>query len=339
MIITRTPYRMSLFGGGTDYPGWYLKNGGAVFGFAINKYCYISVRKLPPFFEHKHRIVYSKIEMVTKLDEIEHPSVRAVLSEYGVNDGLEIHHDGDLPARSGLGSSSSFTVGLIHAIRALRGQISSQQELAKEAIRIEQDVVGESVGSQDQVWAAYGGIKKIDFHRDGGFSVSPVLLGSKRRGELTGHLMLFFTGFSRIAAKIAKEKIANLDQRARQLNRMRAMVDDAVSILCDPTADIRGIGELMHEGWTLKRQLAESVTTDEIDAIYRAGREAGAVGGKVLGAGGGGFLLMFVEPEKQASVRARLKDLVEVSVDIDQGGSSVVIYQPDGLGAQLVHSV
>lgn len=331
MIITRTPYRISLFGGGTDYPRWYRDHGGAVLGMGIDKYCYISLRPLPPFFEHKHRIVYSRIENVREIAEIEHPSVRAVLGEAGIEEGLEIHHDGDLPARSGLGSSSSFTVGLLNAIHALRGRMVTKQFLAEEAIRIEQEVIAENVGSQDQIWAAYGGLNRIDFHRNGSFAVTPLIMTMERQNELLGHLMLLFTGVSRHASEIAKHKIANLTSRVRNLEGLRSLVDEAQGILTDPAADIREIGRLLHEGWLLKRGLAEEVSTSMIDEVYQAGRAAGAIGGKILGAGGGGFILFFVEPERRRAVRERLSHLIEVSIDIDHTGSGVVLYRPNGL--------
>lgn len=331
MIITRTPYRVSLFGGGTDYPKWYREHGGAVLGMAIDKYCYISVRHLPPFFEHKHRIVYSRIENVREISEIEHPAVRAVLQEMGVQEGLEVHHDGDLPARSGLGSSSSFTAGLLNAIYALRGQMVTKRALAEETIRIEQEVIAENVGSQDQIWAAHGGFNRVDFHQDGTFAVSPVIMPKVRERELLNHLMLFFTGFSRHASEIAKHKIANLDKKAQHLKSMHAMVDEAQGILTSATADIRQIGRLLHEGWRLKRDLANEISTEAIDDIYQAGCDAGALGGKILGAGGGGFILFFVEPDKQEAVRTRLSNLIEVAFDVDRDGSHVVLYEPNGL--------
>ncbi|CAK0756334.1 D-glycero-alpha-D-manno-heptose-7-phosphate kinase [Azospirillaceae bacterium] len=329
MIITRTPYRISLFGGGTDYPKWFLEHGGAVLGMAIDKYCYINIRYLPPFFEHNHRIVYSRIETVREISEIEHPAVRAVFQETNVDQGLEVHHDGDLPARSGLGSSSSFTVGLLNAIYALRGNMTTKQFLAEEAIRIEQNVIAENVGSQDQVWAAYGGLNRIDFQRDGSFSVSPLIVTKSRARDLVSHLMLFFTGFSRHASEIAKHKIANIDKKTQELQSIRLMVDQAQKILTTPSSDIRDIGRLLHEGWLLKRNLAAEVSTKAIDDIYKAGCEAGAIGGKILGAGGGGFILFFVDPEKQNAVRQRLSSLIEVEFNIDYGGSSVTLYQPD----------
>lgn len=331
MIISRTPFRVSLFGGGSDYPQWYRQHGGAVLGFAIDKYCYISVRPLPPFFEHRHRIVYSEVENVTEIDEIRHPAVRAVLQDQKVDIGLEIHHDGDLPARSGLGSSSSFTVGMLHALHALRGAMIDKQKLAQEAIRIEQQVIGEAVGSQDQVWAAFGGINRIDFPIAGDFQVRPLVMPGERRQELLDHLLLFFTGFSRFASEIAQKQIDNFDQRQEHLKTITSLVDEAMNIFQSDSHPLREIGALLHQSWRLKRELADNVTTPEIDEIYDAALDAGAIGGKLLGAGGGGFILLFVEPGKQAAVKERLKDLVHVDFGIDDVGSKIVLYEPGGL--------
>lgn len=331
MIITRTPFRVSLFGGGSDYPAWYRQHGGSVLGFAINRYCYISVRRLPPFFDHKHRIVYSYIENVKELSEIKHPVVRAVLTEMGIREGLEIHHDGDLPARSGLGSSSSFTVGLLHALHALAGRYRGQRELADEAIHVEQDVIKENVGSQDQILAAYGGFNRVNFHCDGGYEVAPVILRRDRLRELQSHFMLIFSGLSRYASEIAAEQIANFDRHTRQVHRMMSLVNEAVDVLGGPNRDLREIGELLHETWMLKRELATSVSTPAIDGLYEAARSAGAIGGKLLGAGGGGFVLLFVEPAKQPAVRRALKELIEVDFKIEGAGTRVVVYEPNGL--------
>ncbi|HXY99081.1 MAG TPA: kinase [Stellaceae bacterium] len=331
MIISRTPFRISLFGGGTDYPAWYRRNGGAVLGTTINKYCYISLRVLPPFFEHRHRIAYSKIETVREIAEIQHPAVRAVLQQLDIKEGLEIHHDGDLPARSGLGSSSAFTVGLLNAIAALRGQMMPARELALNALHIEQDVLRESVGSQDQIWAAYGGTNLIDFRPDGTFQVAPLIMTPDRRKELQASMMLFFTGLSRFAPEIAAKKIANFAARESELKAMAAMVPEAAAILGDDRRPLKEIGALLHESWQLKRQLADAVSTPAIDEIYEAGRAAGAVGGKLLGAGGGGFLLFFVDPAKRQALRERLAKLIEVSVEIGSPGSKIVVYEPSGL--------
>lgn len=332
MIITRTPFRVSLFGGGSDYPTWYRENGGTVLGFAINKYCYISLRRLPPFFYHKHRIVYSRIETVDDIAEIEHPAVRNVLSEMGVDCGLEIHHDGDLPARSGLGSSSSFTVGLLNALHALDNRMVTKRALAAEAIHIEQNVIGENVGSQDQIWAAYGGMNRIDFRRDDSFEVRPLVLSPERRSEIFGSFLLFFTGLSRVASNIAGEKIAKLKDRRQQVTRMVEMVDEAEAIILNDNHPAEQIGALLAESWCLKRELADGVTNSEIDSIYDAACAAGATGGKLIGAGGGGFLLVQVPLDKQQAVKDRLSDLICVNFDADLSGSKVVVYEPEGLG-------
>jgi D-glycero-alpha-D-manno-heptose-7-phosphate kinase len=331
MIITRTPFRISFFGGGTDYPRWFREHGGSVLATTINKYCYITCRRLPPFFEHKHRIVYSHIENVKHIDEIQHPSVRAVLNWAKVVDGVEIHHDGDLPARSGLGSSSSFTVGLLHALQGLNGQMACKDGLARDAIHLEQNIIGENVGSQDQVSAAFGGFNRIEFHRNDSFDVSPVIFPAYRREELCDHLMLCFTGFSRIASEVAKSKIDNLKSREKELKLMRAMVDEGISILQNTYESIDSFGKLLHESWQYKRSLSDRVSTPEIDTIYQAAIAAGAVGGKILGAGGGGFLLIFAKPERHAAIRDCLNKLIHVPFDFEDSGSRVVLYQPHGL--------
>lgn len=331
MIVTRTPFRISFFGGGTDYPAWYREHGGVVLATTIDKYCYISCRYLPPFFEHKHRIVYSKIENVKSIAEIEHPAVRAVLGWAGCERGLEIHHDGDLPARSGLGSSSSFTVGLVNALSALDGKYIAKEELAKKAIYIEQNIIKESVGSQDQISAAFGGFNRIEFRQDDTFQVSPIILSRKRFDELHGSLMLFFTGLSRIASEVAKSTIDNLNSRITELKRMGEMVDDAIGIIQAPGTPIDEFGKLLGQSWRYKRGLSGGVSTPEIDRIYDEALKAGATGGKLVGAGGGGFLLLFVKPELQDRVRSQLRRLIHVPFQFENSGSRVVLYQPGGL--------
>lgn len=331
MIVTKTPFRISFFGGGTDYPAWYRVNGGQVLATSIDKYCYITCRKLPPFFEHKHRIAYSIIERVNTISEIEHPAVRAVFDWAKVEDGLEVHHDGDLPARSGLGSSSTFTVGLLHALHALKGQMVSQEQLAKEAIDIEQNKLLENVGSQDQISAAYGGFNRITFHNDDSFDVEPLMISNERKELLNSHLMLFFTGFSRIADSIAKSKIENFSNRKEELSNISKMVDLGIDMLTSSQASISDFGLLLDEAWSNKRALSNQVSNPQIDAIYSKAKAAGAIGGKILGAGGGGFMLLFVPLGQQASVRNALSDLVHVPFKFDNSGSRVVLYQPDGL--------
>ena len=325
MIISRTPFRISFFGGGTDYPAWFRHHGGAVISTTFDKYCYISARQLPPFFDHKYRITYSKVEDIRTISEIEHPAVRAVLEESGYPDGLEIHCDADLPARSGLGSSSSFVVGLLHSMQVLMRKSPDKRWLAEEAIRIEQEVLSEHVGSQDQVAAAYGGFNFIEFHKDKSFEVTPVNLTSHRKHELENHLMLFFTGFSRIASEVAKSKIANFPIKSEQLHRMRVRVDEALALL-KSNADIRGFGEMLHQTWMDKRSLSEKVSTSAIDSIYDRARTGGAIGGKLLGAGGGGFLLLFAEPEKQPIIRQVLDELVAVPIQLEATGSQIGTY-------------
>jgi D-glycero-alpha-D-manno-heptose-7-phosphate kinase len=330
MIISRTPFRISFFGGGTDYPAWYREHGGAVLGTTINKYCYISFRNLPPFFEHRHRIVYSQIELLQDTEEIQHPAVRNVLREYGVTQGVEIQHHGDLPARSGLGSSSSFTVGLLHALRAHQGQMSSSEWLAKEAIRMEQEVIKEAVGSQDQIWAAYGGTNFVAFHTDGSFDVTPLFMSQERKQELESHMMLFFTRFSRIAETVAARKIENFPSRKKELQTMRQMAEEARDILQSPGRPVRDIGCLLREAWQIKKELAEGVSTPAVDEIHECAMRAGALGAKLLGAGGGGFMLILAEPSAHTAIREALKSLIEVSFTTGSMGSKIVVYEPNG---------
>ena len=335
MIISKTPFRMSLFGGGTDYPDWYKKNAGSVIGATIDKYCYITVRYLPPFFEHKHRIVWSNIELINEIDEIRHPAVRAVLQTRKINKGMEITYNADLPARSGLGSSSSFTVGLLNALNQLQGNKLSKEDLAKDAIHIEQEIMKEAVGSQDQIWASYGGLNQINFYRDGGFDVSPLNLSDENKNSLSSSLMLFFTGFSRSAPLIAQKQIDNFKKKETELRTIQQMCHEAKEILLKKNDPVFELGNLINEAWQIKRGLADGVTTPAIDGIYSAGLEAGALGGKLLGAGGGGFIVFIVKPQDQAKVRERLKDLIHVTFEFDTGGSRIVVSEPEGSELRL----
>ena len=332
MIITRTPFRVSFFGGGTDYPTWYREHGGAVLATTIDKYCYITCRYLPPFFDHRYRLVYSRIETVENVADIQHPSARAVLGLEDQLHGVEIHYDGDLPARAGLGTSSAFTVGLIHALSALKGQYISKEALANRAIHVEQNVVGEHVGSQDQVSVACGGFNRISFSHDGSIKVDPIILPMKRLTELQSHLMLFFTRVQRIASDVAKAQIDNIKNRRAELKKMHEMVDRGIMILVDSITPIEEFGTLLDEGWRYKRSLSDRVSTPEIDDMYAAALQTGAIGGKILGAGGGGFLLLFVPPHRQAAMCERLKHLVHVPFQFENSGSRVVLYQPNGPG-------
>jgi len=331
MIITRTPLRVSFFGGGTDYPVWYRAHGGSVLSTAIDKSCYITCRLLPPFFEYHSRISYSRVENVNDNGVIEHPSVRGCLQFLDIKDGVEIQHVADLPARTGLGTSSAFTVGLLLALYGLSGQMRSKDALAKDAIHVEQEVLGEAVGSQDQISAAYGGFNRINFKVDGSFEVSQIITPTERMAHLQEHCMLFFTGFSRIASEIAKEQIRVTHQRARELETMYAMVNEAESILTSQNRPLEEFGSLLNDSWQLKRSLTGNITNAHLDEIYEAGRSAGALGGKLLGAGGGGFMLFFVPPERRQALRTRLKNLLCIPFGFSNRGSHVVVYEAEEL--------
>ena len=324
MIISRTPFRISFFGGGTDFPEWYRDNGGAVLSTTIDKYCYISCRLLPQFFEYKHRFVYSKFEQVDEINEIVHPSIRETFRFMGIHDGIELHHDGDLPARTGLASSSAFTVGLTHALYALQGKMVPKMQLAMNAIHIEQKMIKENVGSQDQVAVAFGGINRIGFSGETNIDVQPVTLSLGNLRRFQDHLMLFFTGFSRSASKIEKDKIAKVRENKSVHKEMYHMVDEAIKILVN--GDINDLGKLLHENWMLKKSLTEKVSTNYIDHVYEIARSNGAVSGKVLGAGGGGFILFFVKPEDKEKLKNALGFLLHVPFSFDSQGSQIIYY-------------
>lgn len=329
MVITSTPLRVSFFGGGTDYPVWFREHSGAVLSATINKCCYITCRRLPPFFEHHSRISYSKVENVAKNGEIEHPSVRGCLQFLGITEGLEIHHIADLPARTGLGTSSAFTVGLLLGLYALQNKMRDRHALAVDAIHVEQDILCEAVGVQDQVSAAYGGFNRLDFAADGAIKVKRILTEPKRLEELNRNLVLYFTGFTRTASEIAQEQIRMTPSRKRELEAMLQLVDEAEAIVANPRRSLDEFGRLLHEGWQIKRSLTEKITSPEIDEIYEVGLSAGALGGKLLGAGGGGFMLFFVPPDRQAALRSRLKKLLCVPFNFSTKGSQVVVYEPE----------
>ena len=328
MIISRTPFRISFFGGGTDYPVWFEEYGGTVLGVTIDKYCYITCRYLPEFFEHKYRIVYSQIENARDIDEINHPAVKETLKFMNIKEGVEIHHDGDLPARTGLGSSSAFTVGLVHALHGLKGIMPSKMELAKDAIFIEQELIKESVGCQDQVLVSFGGLKQVDFNHGKAINIRPIMIPPERYQSLQDYLMLFFTGFSRIASTVASEQIKETPNRVKELTQMQLMVGDAIKILKE-SSDLLDFGRLLSESWQLKRSLTDKITTPQIDEIYETALKAGAVGGKLLGAGGGGFILFFVAPDLRAQVKESLPKLLHVPFRFESSGSQIIFYEPN----------
>ena len=330
MVITKTPFRISFFGGGTDYPAWFRNAGGAVISTTIDKYCHISFRYLPPFFANRHRIVWSKIELTDRLASVQHPAIRAILPELGFDDvrGLEIHHQGDLPARSGIGSSSSFVVGLIKAGMILQGNQVSRKELAKKAIWLEQEVMGENVGCQDQIAAAYGGLNHIEFKQDGDFVVEPIPLSLERKRELESSLHLVYTGTDRFATDIAGDVIQKMGQNRQVLRKLRKNVDRAMGILTD-NKDLCEFGRLLHESWMEKVQLSPKISNDAICKVYEAGREAGALGGKLLGAGAAGFMLFFVPAPFQAKfLRQMEKNYLLVPFCFENSGSSVQEFDP-----------
>ena len=331
MIIARTPFRISFFGGGTDYPVWYREHGGVVLATTINKYCYITCRYLPPFFDYISRIVYSKVETVRSNEEIKHYAIRGTLKAMEITQGVEIHHDGDLPGRSGLGSSSSFTVGLLHALFALKRTMPTKQELAAAAIDVEHNVLKENVGCQDQVLAAYGGFVRIDFpvgSAGSDFQVTPLILSRERLQEFQDHLLLYYTGITRIASDIAKEQLDRTRENSQALFQITQMVDEAVRLLTG-SAPLTEVGSLLHEGWLLKRSLSPKVSTSQIDTLYEEARRAGAIGGKLLGAGGGGFMLLLAKPEDHAKIQERLKSFLLVPFSFENHGSQIVLYDPD----------
>jgi D-glycero-alpha-D-manno-heptose-7-phosphate kinase len=329
MVITSTPLRISFFGGGTDYPVWYREHGGAVLATTINKCCYITCRRLPPFFDCHSRISYSKVENVAHNELIEHPSVRGCLQFLGMDEGVEIHHVADLPARTGLGTSSAFTVGLLLGLYALKDQMRDKHALATEAIKIEQELLQEAVGSQDQVSAAHGGFNRINFHTDGSIDVNRILISQNRLAEIEQHLALYFTGFSRTASEVAQEQVRITPQKKTELETMQQLVYEAEDIVTSPNRSIKEFGQLLHESWQIKRTLTQRITNQRIDEIYDAGISAGALGGKLLGAGGGGFMLFFVPPERRVALRMRLKNLLCVPFGFSNKGSHVVLYEPE----------
>ena len=326
MIITQTPFRMSFFGGGTDFPGFYREHGGAVLSTTFDKYCYVNVRHLPRFFDYTTELSYAKTERVTDVESIEHPAIREAMKMLDMHE-IRLTYEADLPARSGLGTSSSFAVGMLNAFYALKGKYADKRKLADDAIYLERVLCKESGGIQDQIAASFGGFNKISFNADG-YTVSPVIISPERKLRLNDNLMLFFTGFSRFSSDIQVEAEKSLKSKEAQLLEMLQLVDEAEQVLTSKT-DLTEFGKLLDYTWKLKRGITSKVSTDSIDAIYDKAIKAGATGGKLLGAGGGGFLLFYVEADKQKNVHEALEDLLYVPFEFETAGPQVIHYTPE----------
>ena len=328
MIITRTPFRMSFFGGGTDLEEFFRVYGGAVLSTTFDKYCYVNVRHLPRFFDYSTELSYAKTERVTSVDDIRHPAIRNAMKMLDMHE-IRLTYEADLPARSGLGTSSSFAVGMLNAFYALKGKYADKRRLAEEAIRLERVLCGEAGGWQDQIAAAFGGLNRIDFHTDGSWEVRPVIIHPDRKRQLESSLMMFFTGFTRFSSEMQKQNAAGYAERTAELREMLALVDEAEKVLTDFNGDLDAFGCLLDHTWRLKRRTGGAITTEGIDALYEKGLRAGALGGKLLGAGGGGFLVFYVPAEKQAAVREAFRDLLYVPFRFEDGGSQVIHYTPE----------
>ena len=327
MIITKTPFRMSFFGGGTDMESFFKENGGSVLSTTFDKYCYVNVRHLPRFFDYSTELSYSKTERVTSIDAIEHPAIRNAMKMLDMHE-IRLTYEADLPARSGLGTSSSFAVGMLNAFYALKGKYASKKQLADEAIYLERVLCNEAGGWQDQIAASFGGFNRIDFNADG-YTVHPVIVSPERKQQLNNNLMMFFTGFTRFSSEIQKANKLDDDSKTKQLKQMLTLVDEAESILTDQSKDLDDFGRLLDVTWKLKRQTGKSVSTSNIDNLYDKGISAGALGGKLLGAGGGGFLVFYVTQEKQAAVKEAMKDLLYIPFKFEDSGTQVIYYGPE----------
>ena len=326
MIICRTPTRISFFGGGTDYPIWYQDHGGMVLSTSINKYSYITVRYLPKFFDYKYRIRYYRTEETQTLEEIQHPSVRECARHLGITQGIEVVHNADLPAGTGLGSSSTFTVGMLHALYALKNYMPTKRELAATALYVEQELIGEAVGSQDQVAAAWGGFNRIKFGGNHIFDVDPIIIPRDREIALQDNLLLCFTGFARSAPTIARHQINETTQKAREFNEMQSLTLEAFRVLTDVSSSLDIFGELLGHQWNIKRSLTAHISNPDIDEIYRLALQKGALGGKLLGAGGGGFMLFYAPKERHDSIRNALSSKLFVPFRFEDTGSKIVYY-------------
>lgn len=325
MIITKTPFRMSFFGGGTDMPAFFNEYGGAVISTTFDKYCYVNVRHLPRFFDYSTELSYSKTERVTDVNDIQHPAIREAMKFLDMHE-IRLTYEADLPARSGLGTSSSFAVGMLSAFYALKGKYADKNKLAKEAIYLERELCNEAGGWQDQIAAAYGGLNRINFSADG-FTVDPIIISTERKREFNRNLMLFFTGFTHFSSEV--QATINVKDKTKQRLEMLALVDEAQNILTDKNTDLNEFGRMLDTTWKLKRQTGAKISTDSIDMLYDKGMKAGALGGKLLGAGGGGFLLFYVEPDKQKYVRDALADLMYVPFEFENGGTRVIHFTPE----------
>lgn len=322
MIITKTPFRMSFFGGGTDMESFFRENGGAVISTSFDKYCYVTVRHLPRFFDYSTELSYSKIERVNDIEKIQHPAIRNAMKMLDVNQ-IRLTYEADLPARSGLGTSSTFAVGMLNAFHALNGKKADKKQLADEAIYLERTLCNEVGGWQDQIAASYGGFNRIDFNADG-YRVSPISISQERKKQLNQNIMMFFTGFTRISSEIQKANMFDNTGRKTYLHKMLALVDEAEAVLNDETRDLDEFGRLLDCSWKLKRQTGKSVSTICIDELYQKGIAAGALGGKLLGAGGGGFLIFYVQPEYQKAVKMALKDLMHIPFNFENEGTRII---------------
>lgn len=328
MIITKTPFRMSFFGGGTDMENFFKENGGAVLSTTFDKYCYVNVRHLPRFFDYCTELSYSKTERVTDIESIQHPAIRNAMKMLDMHE-IRLTYEADLPARSGLGTSSSFAVGMLNAFYALKGKYADKKKLADEAIYLERVLCEEAGGWQDQIAAAFGGMNRIEFNKNGTYDVRPIIIHPDRKQQLNDNLLMFFTGFTRFSSDMQKANAVGYAEKQAQLKQMYALVDDAEKVLEDKHSDLDDFGRLLDTTWQLKRQTGGAITTNSIDALYKKGMDAGALGGKLLGAGGGGFLVFYVQPEKQTAVREAMKDLLHVPFQFEDGGSQVIHYTPE----------
>ena len=324
MIITKTPYRISLFGGGTDHPNWYHEFGGEVVSAAIDKYCYLTSRVLPPFFGHRYRVAYSQIETVRRIEEIKHPAVRAGISKFASDLSLEIQHHGDLPARSGVGSSSAFAVGLIHSLKLLKGINTNKEDLALEAIELEQFDLQENVGSQDQIACAYGGFNHIKFETDGIWQVKPIMIDENRLSEIESRMVLIYSGVERTSSDIQQTLVDNFKLKRLDLLRTQDLAKEAISLI-QSESDLDLIGEMLDESWHLKKSANPKSVSPELEALKEMATKAGALGGKILGAGGGGFCLFWIEPEKRESFINKMGSVLYVPTQISVEGSTCIL--------------